>query len=404
MSSPVNLFIISNTLETIPNEVINLLILIVCSLFYVGIIFFRNLQKNFDYSYEFLTKKSPTRLPFFDFAKGAATLAVILIHTSFLMGSVAEKLPSYFVGWNELINKFFRFAIPVFLISSGALLTVSSLDKKSLKIFYQSKLQRIIIPYLFFSSYRFFSLPRYGNFFQNLTFCFKDILRGEVLPPFWFIPVLVQLYLLFPFLWYILSTKKIRPGLLLLFAFTFSLGCYALSIFWNGWYSFFGSWFFGEFFFFFVLGIVLKPLLFLENREWLRRIRFPPWTFFILVLYFSVSLIGPQERYYNAQFVYGPTIFLTLFYYYTQLSRFSFSKFIRKIGQNSLYFYLIHFFILIFLFAIIHLFNLFFINPLILFASLALCGFLITWPLSLWVKGAYDLLLGSKSSQSLSPI
>lgn len=380
-------------LETIPNQTLNLLILIVSALFYLGIIYFRKLQRDFSASEQLLIEKPAGRLPFFDFAKGVAILAVIVIHTSFLMNSFAGKLPPYFMDWNEMINKFFRFAIAVFLISSGALLTLSGFDKKSLGKFYSDKFKRIIIPYLFFASYRFFSLSWEGSFIKNLFSVLRDILTGNVLPPFWFISVLIQLYFLFPLLRYFLVRGKRGPEILLVSAFTFSLSCYLLSSFWSGWY-----WFFGESLFFFVLGMVLRPLLLSERREWLKKISFPLWSFLAVVLYLGIALINPSEKYYNAQFVYGPTIFLLIFYYYNRIFLSGSDKLIRKIGQNSLYIYFIHSFVLIFLAAMVEHFNLFYINPFILFTGLALLNFLVTYPLSFWAKRTYDFLLESRST------
>ncbi|MGM0629397.1 MAG: acyltransferase family protein, partial [Patescibacteria group bacterium] len=95
--------------------------------------------------------KPKVRKGFFDFSKGIAILAVIIIHTVFIMNAFSEDLSVYSLQWNEGINRVMRFAIPVFFISSGALLFLTGLDKESLKDFYLPKIKRIFIPYVFFS-------------------------------------------------------------------------------------------------------------------------------------------------------------------------------------------------------------------------------------------------------------
>ncbi|MCX6764797.1 MAG: acyltransferase [Candidatus Nealsonbacteria bacterium] len=353
------------------NEISISLILVFSVLFYFGIIFYQKKHKIFPFSADILSQKPLMRLPFFDYAKGVAVLAIFIYHISYLLNFVSENFPDYFITWSQYINRLVMFAIPVFFISSGALLTIPNFEKKNIWIFYKSKLKKLLIPYLVFS------FPAIFLLFFCLTEGKNNIFISLLVLPFWFIPFLLMLYLLYPGLWYLLAIKKIRPRLFLFFTFVFAVGYYVLSVYWSGWP--FGNSVFGLYIFFFALGIVLKPMIFLNNREWLRKIYLPFWSILALIFYFGIGLISSKEGLLNCQFIYGPIVFLLLFYYFNWFSRFSFAKFIQKIGENSLYFYLIHFYVLAFLINMIKFFNLFYINPVVIFTGLFIFGFLITY-------------------------
>lgn len=177
------------------------------------------------------------RIDFFDFARGLAILAVIVIHVAFFIRFFDEKISFSSLVWNEQINRVARFAVPVFLISSGALLSLPGLQKESLKNFYLSKIKRIIFPYAFFSFFATYLFSGVSNsFFQYLSRATKEFLTGGALPAYWFVSVLLQLYILYPFLWYIFYNKKIKANTLLLFSFVFSLVSYFfLSSHWFEW-------------------------------------------------------------------------------------------------------------------------------------------------------------------------
>jgi len=352
------------------NEISISLILIFSALFYFGVIFYQKKHKIFPFSIYVLTQKTSKRLPFFDYAKGVAMIAIFIYHISYLLSFISKNFTDYSIDWVQYINRLIMFALPVFFISSGALLTITASEEKNIYIFFFGKLKKIFIPYLIFSFpaifLLFFSIARgQGNLFISLLTL-----------PFWFIPFLLMLYLIYPSAWYLLVRKNIRPRFFLLFLFIFAVGYYALSVYWSG--LPFNNSVFGLYVFFFALGIILKPMIFTDNREWLKKVHFPFLSILGLAFYFIIGFISPKEGLLNYQFIYGPVVFLLLFYYFNQLYRFPFAKFIEKIGKNSLYFYLIHFYILVFLISAFKFFNLFYINPIIIFISLFILGFLIT--------------------------
>ena len=373
-------------------EKFNILILVLLGGIYIGIIYFLKRHKfpSFQEN-KFFKELTQERILFFDFVKGVAILAVIVIHIVFFLKAFEDKFSLSFLKWLEHINRLARFAIPVFFISSGALLTLKDLKINTLKKFYLAKFQRIVIPYIFFSSFATCLYSPGGNYFLKAI---RDIFTGGALVTFWFMPVLFQLYFSFPVFWYLFVVKRVKPHIILLFSFLSSLGFYFLSTEFTEFELLFRTFslYFGHFLFFFVLGMVLKPLLFLENREWLKKIYLPLWSVFVIALYLGISAVNPLETYYNYRYIYGPTIFLALFYFYPFLSRFKISKFIEKIGRHSLYLYLIHFFVLSFLIRLILFLNLFYINPFLLFLGLFFFGFLISYFLGLLTLRFYNFL------------
>ena len=73
------------------------------------------------------------RLPFFDFLKGIAIIAVIFIHCFIFIGKTFPDKTFYI----HIVNNLFRFAVPFFFIISGILLTPPT--KGKLKKFLYSK-------------------------------------------------------------------------------------------------------------------------------------------------------------------------------------------------------------------------------------------------------------------------
>jgi len=293
-----------------------------------------------------------------------------------------------------------RFAIPFFIISSGVLLTLKDLKKETLKRFYVKKIKRIFIPYFFFSflatlvySDNITTLPRYiGN-------AIWDVLTGRGMLPYWFLAVLIQLYIIYPLIWYLFVVKKVKPYILLSSSFVFSLAYYLVSTQWNGWSILFGDfYFFGSFLFFFVLGMVLKPLILSREREWLKKIGIVPWAIAITILFLGISNINPLNRYFNVRLIYGTSLFLLLYYLYPKISKFS--SFFQKIGKASLYIYLIHFFILSILIKILVIYDFFYINPFILFFSLAVFDLILTYIGSIGCKKLHAIFINSLTQRT----
>ncbi len=366
-------------------EGISLLVLSSVLTVYVAILLvFKTLPLQPCLDTKIFTDRPSKRVPFFDFAKGIAITAVILIHVAFLLAYFSDDLPLSFLSWNEGINRAMRFAIPVFFISSGALLFLQNFKIETLKGFYLPKIKRLVIPYVAFSFFATFATSK-GSFilFDYITAALKDLLTGGALVPYWFIPVLFQLYLLYPLLWYLLVVKRINPLTMLAGSFAFSLSSYFLfSPYWLGWQEYLGDLtFFGAYLFFFVLGMVLKPFFFAKTEEitlWLERTKFLYFGATIIFLYFFIGMADPLSHFYNVRLIYGPVVMIIIFYLYPFL-RGGIRTLIEGIGRQSLPIYLLHFILLTLLIPLVQILILYDTEPGLIFVIVFIVNFFMTY-------------------------
>ena len=204
-----------------------------------------------------------------DYLRGFAILGVIAIH-SFDLPPLS--LLNYYVGYQDspiadltrqTIIYFTPFAIPLFILISGIALAYNYYDKINIFDFYKKRMLRIIPPYVFISLISIFSLGLLNQIPSFGTIIFK-LLTGTASDPLWFVAVILQLYIIFPFIfigiikWQRESSKFfiIFPAIALLIQFIWVLSRPALSIYFpiHGPGSFLNSFFLG-YFFYFVIGI-----------------------------------------------------------------------------------------------------------------------------------------------------
>lgn len=252
------------------------------------------------------------RIAFFDFAKGVAIIAVILIHAVYLF---VEKYPDYNPFWLNTINNLSRFAVGFFFIASGALLT-SGLTRK--------KLLRIGAPYL--------TACMIVGVWQgaSVDLVVGGVFRGDLLPPYYFIPVLLQLYLVFPLLDKYKNSKYFLPATLA-FSYLFYLTQEANYIF--------GVPFFGQYLFLFAFGVANSQRLKNKSQKGVGDVY--PWLIIILI-YVTLQFMLP-EHYYNTRFFYAPAALVVLKWLWEALPIVKKASFVVFAGQLSLWIYLVHF-------------------------------------------------------------
>jgi surface polysaccharide O-acyltransferase-like enzyme len=140
------------------------------------------------------------RLASLDVLRAFAAVAVVLIHTS---AAVLLHTPHEARGWQVagFINQFCRFAVPAFVLITGAGLFHNYGQRSSFSPgqYYLRRLKSIGIPYLFWS-FAYFTLYRWmeQDFHQFLP-RFLDVLATATANyTFYFFPIIVPFYLLFP--------------------------------------------------------------------------------------------------------------------------------------------------------------------------------------------------------------
>jgi probable poly-beta-1,6-N-acetyl-D-glucosamine export protein len=131
------------------------------------------------------------RLPFI---RGACILGVIIIHVT----SVRYKLEVHSSANITLaiVEQLVSFSVPVFVLLSGFHLSLGARNLNPLSL-YRRTLKYLLIPYLFYSL-----LFAIGRAFQGVAVSqlVWDFFSSRSAPHLWFMPVIMVLYILHPFL------------------------------------------------------------------------------------------------------------------------------------------------------------------------------------------------------------
>lgn len=250
------------------------------------------------------------RLPFVDFARGVAIVAVIFIHSIFLFKEASPGHPPFYL---DLLNNLSRFAVGIFFITSGALL------KSGISL---GKIKKTFLPYVL--------ICLVVGLLQGKTWdlIVGGVIRGDLLPPYYFIPVLFQFYLLFPLLLRLSASKYFLP-LSLVISYIFYITPNLAYI--NGVPTF------GPFLFLVAFGLYHRKALVAKGNL--------PKIDHILVLvmvYVALCFVFPGH-YYNSRFFYAPAVFLLMKHAWENFVPTRKLKLIQSYGQSSLWIYLLHF-------------------------------------------------------------
>jgi surface polysaccharide O-acyltransferase-like enzyme len=197
-----------------------------------------------------------------DWARAAAMLGVVLLHAASGFVSRTSRLTLLGITPALFCNQCVRFAVPLFFLLSGVSL---GLGGKPLRVgsFWLKRLKKLGIPYVLWTLF-YFLLERSFRLScladpETLRQLGRDLLLGGAASHLWFVPVLLQLYLLYPLLER-LQKRFPLPVLALSLALTAlcTLILY-LPLPWTGWWRpqlwrMFPTWIF-----YFVLGLYLRP-------------------------------------------------------------------------------------------------------------------------------------------------
>ena len=265
------------------------------------------------------------RIAFVDFLKGIAIIGVICVHAA----SVAD--------WGMPFREAFGFAIPAFILCSGYLLSRRHSGPLDLKRYLRGIFFRIVLLYALFT----IALHFFHHGFSDLPSLALDLLLGRAdNGSFYFIPLLMQFYLLFPLL------QKYRKAALSAVGLALAL-CFSLYFSYLTWLSQVPAWnsdqlaiaFFGRYAFFFVFGM------------WLARFDFGKLKARFSLAASGIFLAGASLlSYINREIYLGylsqmAAIFLlhpVFFGWRGAFGRSRLAALLSDIGKNSLAIYLVH--------------------------------------------------------------
>ncbi|MCZ8344571.1 MAG: acyltransferase [Leptospira sp.] len=133
------------------------------------------------------TTKHSGREDSIDTIRGFAMTAIVIIH---IHSYFAFFHPKDFIvtSITLFLSNICRFSVPSFIFISAMFL-----NKKN--GYWQSKLKNLFIPYFFASLFGYFL--KYQSY--SFTEFFKFLLLGKVFTPYYFVPLLIQFYILFYF-------------------------------------------------------------------------------------------------------------------------------------------------------------------------------------------------------------
>ena len=260
------------------------------------------------------------RIGLFDALKGVCIIGVVFIHAAYLPPVSRD------------ICRTLDFAVPFFFISSGFLLSARTNGAIDLREYYRKLFVRVVLIYVIFViGTRIF----YGT---ELTFkdIFLDALLGRTNYNYYFIPLILQFYILFPYL--IKFREKLdSPYFFCLIAFAsfffYTCSHYIQRPSWND--NPYYLVFIGRDFIYFCFGTFL-------SRYDIRQLRFKDYLpSFITFLAGVVVLVLSKEEY-ILTYAYPFVAFILALIVYNRIGEHRWLRVFEVLGRYSLVIYLVH--------------------------------------------------------------
>ncbi len=143
-------------------------------------------------------QRDGTRVIYFDVIRACAMVCVILIHVS--VGELYSGRIGSFSWWAaDFFDSFARPCVPLFLMTSGALL-LEERHKESVHTFFKKRAMRVILPFAFWAAV--YMMWRIGFHHEHMTLrsLLVNLWTGNVYLHLWFIYTIIGLYLVTPIL------------------------------------------------------------------------------------------------------------------------------------------------------------------------------------------------------------
>lgn len=139
------------------------------------------------------------RIEELDFARVIAMVSVIVIHVTSTYVNYNSNIVVLGMNIAFILNQLSRFAVPLFILLSGVSLGLSKFHVGVWQ-FLSNRMIKIGFPYLLWSMIYIIYNIHSDMSTWSFGFCLKTILLGQAAPHLYFIIIIMQLYVLFPFL------------------------------------------------------------------------------------------------------------------------------------------------------------------------------------------------------------
>ncbi|MCG6149539.1 acyltransferase [Leptospira levettii] len=273
----------------------------------------------------------------FDVLRGFAMIGIVMIHIHSYF-QFFHPADTFIIHNTLMLSNLARFSVPIFILTSAIFLKIK-------EGYWISKFKHLVLPYTIFSILGYWI--KYNHYTLNEFLIFYVL--GKVFTPFYFVPLLLQFYLLFYILNPIMKAGSGR-NIILLVSFLINvisnLGFFdtylpseyhSISIF--------------NYIFFFVLGINIgkknqSSSDINQNSKFILSIYFV--LSLILILIFS-HLFGSDLK--NHHTIY-PVLFLLFIWQFLNDFNGKVSKVLSYIGNQSLFIFLLHPFIIHFMHSV----------------------------------------------------
>ncbi|RKP47996.1 acyltransferase [Cohnella endophytica] len=159
------------------------------------------------------------KLDYLDVFRSIAILAVIMIHTTgYAVGALPKEdslYPLYLI-----LNSASHFSVPAFLFLSSLVHFYNYDGRTSIQwgTFYLKRILTVVVPYVVWSII-YFLLVTYNNgssVEERLPDFFKNLLYGSNYTHLYFLVIMIQFFVLFPFMLWIARYKWVRSNLILI--------------------------------------------------------------------------------------------------------------------------------------------------------------------------------------------
>lgn len=287
-----------------------------------------------------------------DSLKGLAIISVVIIHV--IAGGFSYIDPRTILwSWSVIFDQIARFCVPLFIAVSGYSLSITFSENLSWWNFYQRRIFKLIPLYIFWSLVTYFLISHYGswpNYSKDFPLL-NSLIFGKADYHLYFIPLIFQLYFLFPLLYKLVRITKYKI-VILAFVWQFIFYFYirsqvestkiTVSLSDQDQYIFFGTWIF-----YFILGIYLN--LYPQILK-----KFNLIYFFFSLVFLAVAVNNAQEIFQTHGNILLATrftkesilVFATFVILFLLAMRHvvSFKKFnpLIYIGKNSFLIFLVH--------------------------------------------------------------
>ncbi|MBL0953987.1 MAG: acyltransferase [Leptospira sp.] len=273
----------------------------------------------------------------FDVLRGFAMIGIVMIHIHSYF-QFFHPGDSFIIHNTLMLSNLARFSVPMFILTSAIFLKIK-------EGYWVSKFKHLILPYTIFSILGYWI--KYNHYSLNEFLTFYAL--GKVFTPFYFVPLLLQFYLLFYILNPIMKGENWR-NIILIVSFLINM-ISNLGFFDTYLPSEYHSISIFNYIFFFVLGIFIGKTK-QSKSEINHNSKFIISVYFvlslILILIFS-HLFGTDLK--NHHTIY-PVLFLLCIWQYLNDFNGSISKVLSFIGNQSLFIFLLHPFIIHFMHSI----------------------------------------------------